>query len=355
MASPLDSTGFSDALVILGAAGLVIPTFARLRVNPVIGFILVGVLAGPAGLGRFVPSAPWLYYVTITDPHAVEPFAELGIVLLLFSAGLELSFARLWTMRAKVFGLGAAELLGIAAVLAAGLWAAGGGWQASLGLGLALALSSTALVLPIVGTGGPVGRNAFAMLLFEDLALVPILFGLGAIAPHGSAGGWTAIGATLAKGGAVVAAMLLAGRRLLPPMFAQAARTKSPELFLSASLLVVILANMATAAVGLSPILGALLAGVLIAETDYGSEVEAIVAPFGGLALGIFLITVGMRVDVAVIAARWPALLAAVGFVLAAKALVTGGLLRLGGTRVGAALVTALLMAAPSETTLIVL
>src|SRR5437868_5961660 len=119
MALPIESVGFSDALVILGAAGIVIPAFARLKINPVIGFILVGITVGPGGLGRFVPYLPWLYHVTISDPHAIEPFAELGVILLLFSIGLELSFRRLWGMRRAVFGLGAAELAGCALLLTA--------------------------------------------------------------------------------------------------------------------------------------------------------------------------------------------------------------------------------------------
>ena len=111
MALPTNSVSFSDALVVLGSAGLVIPAFARFRITPVIGFILVGVLVGPLGLGALAGDHPWLYHITITDPHAIEPFAELGIILLLFSIGLELSFLRLWKMRRLVFGLGAAELM----------------------------------------------------------------------------------------------------------------------------------------------------------------------------------------------------------------------------------------------------
>ena len=353
MPLPIESTGFSDALVILGAAGLVIPAFARLRINPVIGFILVGIAVGPAGLGRFVPQAPWLFYATITDAHAIEPFAELGIVLLLFSIGLELSFGRLWAMRRDVFGLGAAELIGCTLLLAAGFLTLGENAGTAFGLGIALALSSTALVLPIAGTSGPVGERAFAMLLFEDLALVPIIFGLGAISPHG--GDVSAMFRTLAIGAATIGGMLVVGRLILPRLFAQAARTKSPELFLAASLLVVILASVATAAAGLSPIVGALIAGILIAETDYHSEVELMTAPFKGLALGVFLITVGMSLDLAVIAARWVDLLLAVAGVILVKGLVTGLLLRVGGARRSVSLETGLLMSAPAETTLIVL
>ena len=348
----------SDALVILGAAGIVIPAFARFRITPIIGFILVGILVGPDGLGSLTQQFPWLSYVTISDTEAIAPFAEFGIILLLFSIGLELSFNRLWAMRKLVFGLGAAELILSALIIGVALYLYGRPWQpweGAMGLGLALALSSTALVLPMSGTSSPVGKAALAMLLFEDVAIVPIIFVLGALAPYADSNGWAGLAQTLWMGAATVIAMLILGRLFLPRMFSQAARTKSPELFLAASLLVVIIAALATAAVGLSPIVGALLAGLLIAETEYHGEVEIITAPFKGLALGVFLITVGMSIDIRVIAENWVALFAAVTGVVIVKAVVTGVLLRLTGARRGTAAEAGLLMSSPSETTLIVL
>ena len=345
----------SDALVILGAAGIVIPVFARFRITPIIGFILVGLLVGPYGLGRMVYRHEWLSYLTITDPQRLDPFAEFGIVLLLFAIGLELSFKRLWALRRLVFGLGALELLFIGMLLAAFLSMLGQYWTGALALGLALALSSTALVLPIAGTSTPVGRAALSMLLFEDIMLVPIIFTLGALAPYAASGGAAGMFDTLWQGIVVLVAMMLIGRFALPRLFAQAARTKSPELFLAASLLVVIGASLATTLVGLSPIVGALVAGLLIAETEYHVEVEGIMEPFKGLALGIFLITVGMNIDLAVIWANLGTIALAVGGVLLIKALVTGLLLRLMGARRGTATETGILMASPSETTLIVL
>ena len=349
------TSGLSDALVILGAAGIVIPAFARIRISPVIGFILIGILVGPSGLGAMSDRFPWLNYVTITNTEAIEPFAELGIILLLFSIGLELSFRRLWGMRRLVFGVGAAQLLASAVLIGAGIHLMGYAWVPSLALGIALALSSTAVVLPLVGTTSPVGRSAFAMLLFEDLAIVPIIFALGALAPHAQAEGFAGLLSTLLVGGLVIAAMLVLGRLVLPRLFAQAARTKSPELFLSVSLLVVIAASLATAAAGLSPIVGALVAGILIAETEYHGEVEVMTAPFRGLGLGVFLIAVGMSVDLRFIAANWPALVLALIGVMLVKTMVTASLLRLDGKRKAVAAEASVLMASPSETTLIVL
>ena len=357
MAGEITPTPFlTDALVILGAAGIVIPVFARFRITPIIGFILIGVAVGPFGLGSLVERIPWLTHITITNPDRLTPFADFGIVLLLFAIGLELSFNRLWQMRKLVFGLGALEVLisGSALALFVGL-AANMSFSGALALGFALAFSSTAIVLPISGTRSQVGKAALSMLLFEDIMIVPIIFILGALAPNAQSEGWVGLAETLWQGTLVIAVLLVVGRLALPRLFAQAARTKSPELFLAASLLVVIGASLTTSLVGLSPIVGALIAGLLIAETEYSTEVELIMEPFKGLALGVFLITVGMSIDLFDISAHLGQFALAVVGVLMFKALVTGTLLRLMGARRGTAAETGVLMASPSETTLIVL
>jgi CPA2 family monovalent cation:H+ antiporter-2 len=351
----IPSENISDVVIILGAAGIVIPAFARFRITPIIGFILVGILVGPMGLGAMVSQYPWLEWVTIASPEAIKPIGDFGIILLLFSIGLELSFRRLWRMRRLVFGVGMAELFGAGLIIAAGLMLFGYGLSAALGIGIALSLSSTALVLPIAGTQSAVGKSALAMLLFEDLAIVPIIFVLGALAPQAGAESWEGIGTVFWQGALVIIGMLVLGRFLLPRLFGQAARTKSPELFVSVSLLVVIVASLATGAVGLSPIVGAIIAGILIAETDYHNEVDVMTAPFKGLALGVFLISVGMQIDLEFVAENWASLVAAVAAVVLVKAAVTASLLKLNGARSGTAIETGVLMGSPSETTLIVL
>jgi CPA2 family monovalent cation:H+ antiporter-2 len=353
-AESLYSPFLSDALVILGAAGLVIPVFTRFRITPIIGFILVGLLVGPYGLGRYVFEHPWLAHVTISDPDGLEVFAEFGIILLLFSIGLELSFGRLWSLRKLVFGLGSLELILLGASFTFILAGFGQPVTGALALGLALALSSTALVLGVTNTNTPVGRAALSMLLFEDIAIVPIIFLLGALGPQVAAQESSLV-QTLLLGVAVIGGLLVIGRLVLPRLFSQAARTKSPELFLAASLLVVIIASLATAAVGLSPIVGALIAGLLIAETEYHHEVENITEPFKGLALGVFLITIGMSIDLRAVWDNLGIILAATVGVLLLKATVTALLLRLMGARRGTSTEAGILMSSPSETTLIVL
>jgi CPA2 family monovalent cation:H+ antiporter-2 len=253
-------------------------------------------------------------------------------------------------MRRMVFGIGAAELLGAAALIGGTLVLFGWSIEAALWLALALSMSSTALVLPISGTQSPVGRAALAMLLFEDLALVPMLFLIGAAGKAASGLGFIAV-----QGALVVLAILIFGRFLLPGLFAQAARAKKPELFLAITLLVVILSAAITQSVGLSTIMGALVAGLVIAETEYRNEVEVVIEPFKGLALGVFLITVGMKIDVRALLDNWLMLFAALGSVIMVKALVTGILLKVAGAPAAVARETGIMMASPSETTLIVL
>jgi CPA2 family monovalent cation:H+ antiporter-2 len=160
----LAHSGLKDALVILGAAGIVIPAFARLKISPVIGFIIVGMFVGPFGLGALAAQQRWLNAITITDREGIEPFAEFGIILLLFAIGLELSFRRLAAMRRSIFGIGAAEMVLSTVLIGGGLWLAGETSASAATLGVALAMSSTALVLPIAGMNSPVGRAAFAIL-----------------------------------------------------------------------------------------------------------------------------------------------------------------------------------------------
>ena len=254
-------------------------------------------------------------------------------------------------MRNMVFGIGAAELLGTAALIGGALLLFGWQVEPALWLSLALAMSSTALVLPISGTQSQVGRAALAMLLFEDLALVPMMFLIGAAGKAASGLGDIAL-----QGALVIVAILVVGRFILPALFAQAARSKKPELFLAITLLVVILSAALTASVGLSPIMGALIAGLIIAETEYRNEVEVVIEPFKGLALGVFLITVGMRIDVGALIDDWLLLLGALAGVILVKAVVTGAAAEDGREHLPRSRARpGILMASPSETTLIVL
>lgn len=357
MASLHDSTTLKDALVILGAAGLVIPAFHSLRISPVIGFILVGMVAGPFGLGALTKSWPWLSYITIEDPATVGMMAEFGIVLLLFMIGLELSFERLRIMRNLVFGLGSAQLLLCAGTFFGLALLADLPPEAAAIIGVTLALSSTALVLQLLSNEGRlvsgVGRGAFAILLFQDLAMVPILFTITAAGRQ--SGGDSALLLALVKGAAAVIAIIVIGRILLLPLLRQAARTRSPEIFLAATLLVVIGTSLVTAAAGMSLIVGALLAGLLLAETEYRRQLEAVIDPFKGLLLGVFLISIGMNLDLARVAAEPLRILGLVFGFVAVKAAIVTVLLRISGQPLGSAIYGALLIGPASELSFVVL
>ena len=299
-----------EGVIFLVASGIIVPIFHHYRISSVLGYLIVGFIIGPFGLGQWVEMFPWLDYVVITHVHGISQLAELGVIFLLFVIGLELSLERLWAMRRLVFGLGAAQVLITATIITiiARLW--GNPPTVAIILGACLALSSTAIVMQLLMErrllGTPLGRTSFAILLFQDLAVVPILFMLGVFGNSADGGTQTAIvfGLVLAIGQAaiVVTLIFLAGRVALRPLFVFVSRTGSPEMFMAAILLVVIGAAAATGFAGLSMALGAFLAGVLLAGTEFRHEIEVDIEPFKGLLLGLFFMTVGMGIDYRVIA-----------------------------------------------------
>jgi CPA2 family monovalent cation:H+ antiporter-2 len=304
----LDTSLYKQALVVLGAAGVVIPLFHRLRVSSVLGFMLVGVVVGPFGIASLAPRLPFLAAITISDADSIAPIADLGIALLLFMIGLELSFERLWTMRRLVFGLGSLQVVASAAVLAAAVVVLGQGWHTGVVIGLALAMSSTAVVIQVLAEekrlNTATGRAAFAVLLFQDLAVVPILFAVGALGSAGRAVTAAGVGLAIFQAALAVASILALGRLVLRPLFRSVARTHSAELFVAACLLVVIATGLATEEAGLSMPLGALISGLLLAGTEYRRQVEVTIEPFKGLFVGVFLISIGMSLDIRTVGAE---------------------------------------------------
>lgn len=322
-----------EGVIFLVASGLIVPIFHHYRISSVLGYLIVGWIIGPFGLGLLVDTFPWLEYVVITHVEGISHLAELGVIFLLFVIGLELSLDRLWAMRRLVFGLGAAQVLITATIITiiARFW--GNPPTVAIILGACLALSSTAIVMQLLMErrllGTPLGRSSFAILLFQDLAVVPILFMLGVFGNEAN-GSQTdvVVGLTLALGQAavVVGLIYLLGRVALRPLFAFVSRTGSPEMFMAAILLVVIAASAATGLAGLSMALGAFLAGVLLAGTEFRHEIEVDIEPFKGLLLGLFFMTVGMGIDYRVIAQEAFWIISAVIGMYALKATIVTGL-----------------------------
>ncbi len=297
-----------DAVVFLTAAGLVIPFAKRLRISPVLSFMLIGLAVGPYGLARFAEQYAWLQHFLITDVTGVRAFAELGVVFLLFMIGLELSFERLWRLRYLVFGLGSTQIIITGIIIGGIAWFFGNSVQASVILGSCLALSSTAIVVQLLVEhsrfGSTVGHGSFAILLAQDLAVVPILF---AVSTFGAFSGNSLIWPlSLALGEALIAVLIIlsVGRLLIRPLFRFVGTTDSPELFMAVTLLIIIATAVATHTAGLSAALGAFLAGLILAETEFRHEIEINVEPFKGLLLGLFFMSVAMGIDLSEILAR---------------------------------------------------
>lgn len=320
----------SQLIVFLVAAGLVVPLAQRFRISPVLGFLLIGLLIGPHGLGRLAIDHPWVAIATIDDEAGVHVLGEFGVVLLLFVIGLELSLGRLIAMRRLVFGLGASQVLVTSAIIGLAAYGFGSELSAAVVIGVCLALSSTAIVLQLLTEahriGSQAGRAMFAILLFQDLAVVPLLvlvevFGKGAGHSVALALGAATIGAMVA-----IAAIMAIGNLVIRPLFRLVGATRSRELFMATVLLTVLATGLATAYVGLSMALGAFLAGLLLADTEYRHQVEVDIEPFKGLFLGVFFLSVGMRIDPMAIVANPGWIAAAVFGLLATKAAVLFGL-----------------------------
>ncbi|GAB4231134.1 MAG: monovalent cation:proton antiporter-2 (CPA2) family protein [Kiloniellaceae bacterium] len=306
-----------EVLVFLIAAVCIVPLFRWFKSSSVLGYLAAGVLVGPHALGL------------IEDPDSVLLLADLGVIFLLFTIGLELSIERLKLMRRYVFGLGAAQVTLTAALIGAVIFAAGYSVEAAVVIGGGLALSSTAFVIQMLVERGEMitryGRVSFSVLLFQDLAIVPLLALLPLLAaPESSLLGSVAIAAV--KAVAVVAAAILIGRRVLRPLYRVIAASRLQELFVAVTLLVVLGAAWIMSQAGISMAMGAFLAGLLLSETEYRHQVEADIRPFKGLLLGLFFMSIGMVIDLPLVGREALLLLAALVALLLTKGLILTGL-----------------------------
>lgn len=303
-----------EALLFLALAGILVPVLQRLRVNQMLGFLVVGMLFGPHGIGEWIVGWPWLALVTFQDVERIKSLAELGIVFLMFMIGLELSPTRLWALRRDVFGTGVAQVGLTACVIGLFAYVFGNPPAAAMAIGLTLAMSSTAVAMQLMSKQHalktPLGQKCFAILMLQDLAVVPALILVEGLAGSGGqALGWALLIA-VAKAAATITLLYVIGRRVAKPLLSSAAVQRQPDVFVALILLMVLGIAALTAASGLSLALGALLAGLLLADTEFQYEVEIIVEPFKGLLMGLFFMAVGMEVDPRLVA-EYPLLLPA--------------------------------------------
>jgi CPA2 family monovalent cation:H+ antiporter-2 len=317
-----------DVLFLLAAAVVVVSLIQRLHVSPVIGYLAAGLLIGPSGFGA------------VSDPEGVGELAEFGVVFLLFTVGLELSLQRLWVMRRFVFGLGSAQVLVTGLAIGLVAWALGASGPAALVIGAGLALSSTAVTLQLLvergETASRFGRVTIAVLLLQDLAVVPLLVLVPLLGGDGASLA-AALGFAALKAIAALTVIVVLGRLVLRPLLRAAAAGRDTDLFAAVTLLIALGTALATASVGLSLPLGAFLAGLLIAETEFRHQVDADIRSFKGLLLGLFFMTVGMSLDLGLIAAEWQTIVAMCVALLVGKAAIFAVLGRLFGLGWGVA------------------
>ena len=292
---------YKEFLIVLGVAGLAVPLFLRLGVNAILAFLIMGVLLSPDILGHLAQYLPILSNLSIADPESLAHIADLGVVFLLFLIGIELSFERLNTMRRLVFGLGGLQVvLSLAAVAAAALLM-GFDIKAALVAGAALSLSSTAIVVQLLSDskrlGSQTGRLSFAILLMQDLAVIPFLLLLPILGQRAQGNVAVSVLLALLQAGVAIAIIIIVGRYLLRPLLRLVARTGSSDLFMAATLLIAVGAAAAASLAGISMTLGAFIAGLMLAETEYRRAIEAVIEPFKGLLLGTFFLVVGLKLD----------------------------------------------------------
>jgi len=291
---------YKETLIFLATAGVVVPLFRRLKFSPVLGFLGAGVLLGPYGLGALARQIGWLAQFALDNVEQIAPVAEFGIVFLLFMIGLELSWQRLAIIGRLLFGLGTMQVFGSAAALGALALILGEPPTSAAVLGFALALSSTAIVIPVLAEakrlGTTAGRTIFAVLLFQDLMVAPLLFMIAMLGMRGGGLGMAVV-SFLVPALTGLSAIVLGGRLVMRPLFRHVAAAGSTEFFMAACLLVVIGTGVLTAASGLSMGLGAFIAGILLAETEYRREIEVTIEPFKGLLLGLFFVSIGASLD----------------------------------------------------------
>jgi len=294
-------------LMIFAIAGVFVPLFQRLKLSPVLGYLISGVIIGPFGLALFRDELPLLSHITITDIPTVSLIGEIGIIFLMFMIGLELSFRRLWDMKRLVLGLGSTQIIFTAFIIASFVLLFDNSPEISILVGISFALSSTAIVMQLLSeqhqNNRPTGKVSFSILLMQDLAVVPLLVIIGAlaIADEGASLSIVLLNSLLIAV-VVVGLIYVAGTKLLRPMLEVLSISKSPEWLLSLVIFLVLGIATITHGVGLSAALGAFLAGLLIAETDFRHEIEVIINPVKSLLLGVFFLSVGMMIDIRAIA-----------------------------------------------------
>jgi CPA2 family monovalent cation:H+ antiporter-2 len=337
----MDATAFHAILILLTAAVVLVVLFRYLHLPPILAYLAAGVLVGPHGLG-WVPAADETRYL-----------AEFGLVFLMFTLGLEFSLPNLLGMKTTVFGLGGAQVLVSCAVFGAVAWWAGVSVEGSMVIGGMLALSSTAIAMKLLieqlEQSSRHGRAALGVLLFQDLVVVPFLILIPALGGAAQESAWFTLGSVLLKSALVLAAIMAAGRWLLRPLFHEIAAAHSRELFMFAVLLLVLACAWVTELAGLSLALGAFLAGMMLGETEYRHQVEGDILPFRDILLGLFFVTVGMLLDLAVFARLWPWIAAAVAGMLVFKTLLVTALGRAFGHETGVALRTGLVLSQGGE------